>query len=224
MQASISISLMICIGGSIAYAIFLSRRFQRLKKEIEYMEKVTARISKTLESVESGSANLEKLEAIYEIKKIMAPAVNFVKDAISKDGRFFPHAYILTQEGEIKQVYGIPDFDTTAHDEKEVMEHLDFGLMKGALEGEYKAIAVILSARGLRHSEGKKKGRRIQETAIAKIKIEHESGIAQEIAMPYRWLGPGKLKISEAIIGNGKRKYFLDSGGGELRDESDSHS
>jgi hypothetical protein len=134
-----------------------------------------------------------------DLDELLNALLPFAQEMLAKHGEFYPFAGSMSADGEIAHV-GAHTGDEHPSSQ-DVIALLTAGLTEQAAQGTIRAAAVCLDVRTIPPGASEK------VDAIC-TRLEHESGEAVDVYLPYRkgWLG--KFKYGDIFAGQGEQAIF----------------
>jgi len=134
-----------------------------------------------------------------DLDDLLSELLPFAQDMLAKHGEFFPYGSAMTKSGEIVA--------HAAHDgaeqppSQQLIDMLTAGFRKKAAAGEIRAAGICYDARIVPPDQEEK-------TDAICVSLEHESGEATEVYMPYKkgWLG--RIKYGDIFAEPREPQFF----------------
>jgi len=139
-----------------------------------------------------------------DLEELLNFLVPFAQEQLSKHGEFYPFAASVAQDGQVQ-----PSMAYDGEEQPETQEVIDLlvqGLRGEAAAGRIRASGICLDIRTI--PPGSK-----EKTDAICVRLEHESGEAVHIALPYKKGLLGKYKYGELFATAGDPEIFIKSEG-----------
>ncbi len=135
-----------------------------------------------------------------ELERLMNHVIPFAQQMLAKHGEFYPYGGVLTPLGEVELV-GTEDGHGQPPSE-ELISALLVAFREHANNGTCKATALVADVRALpENADG--------ETNAIRISLEHASGLAIDVFLPYEVVDKGQVQYGEFFARQGERIVFL---------------
>jgi hypothetical protein len=135
-----------------------------------------------------------------DLESLMNQLVPFAQQMLAKHGEFYPYGGVLTPLGEVELV-GANDGRGQPPSE-ELISTLLAAFRERASSGKCTATALIADVRALPSSED-------EETNAIRVSLEHVSGLAIDVFLPYEVGDDGQIQYGEHFARQGERIIFL---------------
>jgi hypothetical protein len=135
-----------------------------------------------------------------ELENLLNHLVPFAQQMLAKHGEFYPYGGVLTPLDEMELV-GADDGRGQPPSE-ELITTLLAAFRERASSGKCKATALIADVRALPSSED-------EETNAIRVSLEHVSGLAIDVFLPYEVGDDGQIRYGELFARQGERIIFL---------------
>lgn len=130
----------------------------------------------------------------------MNHVVPFAEQMLAKHGEFYPYGGVLTPLGEVELV-GTEDGHCQPPPQ-EIIDSLLAAFRERAISGICKATALVADVRAL-------PGDAEEETSAIRVSLEHASGLAIDVFIPYEIGENGQIRYGELFARQGERIIFL---------------
>lgn len=134
-----------------------------------------------------------------DLNELLQNLLPFAQKMINEHGEFFPFGATMGTDGKIA-LYGT-DTGSEQPPSKECSDLLIGGFRCLAKEGKIKGCGIVYDVRTLPPGQTEK------VDAIC-VRLEHNSGEAVDVFMPYRKGFTGRIEYGEFFAGNGQRIVF----------------
>lgn len=135
-----------------------------------------------------------------ELESLMDRVVPFAQQMLAKEGEFYPYGGVLTRTGEVELVGA--DDGRGQPPSQEVISGLLKRFREQANSGKCKATALVADVWAF-PSDAE------AETNAIRVSLEHASGLAIDVFIPYEIGDDGEIQYGELFASQGERMVFL---------------
>ena len=135
-----------------------------------------------------------------ELETLMNHVVPFAQQMLGTHGEFYPYGGVLTPLGEIELI-GTEDGHGQLTSQAAISMLLT-AFRERAISGICKATALVADVRALPEDAE-------EETNAIRVSLEHASGLAIDVFIPYEIGEQGQIRYGELFARQGERIVFL---------------
>jgi hypothetical protein len=131
----------------------------------------------------------------------MSSVVPFAEEMLARHREFYPFGGTMSASGEIAHMGGWTGDEHPPSEE--IVALLEDGFREGAVQGRYKATALVVDVLVI------PPGKSVKQDAIA-VRLDHRDSYSVQVLFPYSFSSSGELLVEDPFAVKGEGRIFVE--------------